>query len=237
MLFLQFMLYSSSFVSIPIKNVVPEASLELCQLKIKQLSPHILKFRTKHEDAQENPFILNCSVVPCSFLFIFHAGSRGLGSNNFWNSSYKEKTTGSSHVSRLSFRFLWLCFCIQNLYKIFVYKMYMTFDKLLYTFCIQNLAGIVLLILHTKHIQKFVKMWYTFCIHFAYIFYTSVVYILCNFCIQNVYKVSVWQSSRSLNSLLCITVTGPTLQEYHNEHVLVQHKKSIPQNKKKLKKK
>ena len=184
MLFLQFMLYSSSFVSIPIKNVVPEASLELCQLKIKQLSPYILKFRTKHEDAQENPFILNCSVVPCSFLFIFQTGSRGLGSNNFWNPSYKEKTTGSSHVSRLSFRFLWLCFCIQNLYKIFVYKMYMTFDKLLYTFCIQNLAGIVLLILHTKHIQKFVKCG----IHFVYILHTFSIHQLYKSCAIFVYK-------------------------------------------------
>ena len=91
MLFLQFMLYSSSFVG-TLKNKMPEAALELCQLKIKQLSPDILKFRTKHED---NPFTLNCSVVPRSFLFIFHAGSRGLGSNNFRNSSYKEKTTGS----------------------------------------------------------------------------------------------------------------------------------------------
>ena len=86
MLFLQFMLYSSSFVG-TLKNEIPEAALELCQLKIKQLSPDILKFRTKHED---NPFTLNCSVVPRSFLFIFHAGSRGLGSNNFRKSSYKK---------------------------------------------------------------------------------------------------------------------------------------------------
>ena len=64
-------------------------------------------------------------------------------------------------------------------------------DKLLYTFCIQNLAGIVLLILYTKCIRKLVKMWYTFCTHSVYILYTSVVYILYNFCIQNVYTVSV----------------------------------------------
>ena len=107
MLFLQFMLYSSSFVGTLVKNVIPEAALELCQLNIKQLSPNILKFRTKHED---NPFTLNCSVVPRSFLFVFHAGSRGLGSNNSRNSSYKEKTAGSARVSRLSFRFLWLWF-------------------------------------------------------------------------------------------------------------------------------
>ena len=30
-------------------------------------------------------------MVPRTFLFIFHAGSRRLGSNNFRNSSYKEK--------------------------------------------------------------------------------------------------------------------------------------------------
>ena len=82
-----------------LKNEIPEAALELCQLKIKQLSPDILKLRTKHED---NP----CSVVPRSFLFVFHARSRGLGSNNSWVSSYKEKTAGLARFSRLSFRFL-----------------------------------------------------------------------------------------------------------------------------------
>ena len=105
MLFLQFMLYSSSFVGTLVKNEIPEAALELCQLNIKQLSPDILKFRTKHED---NPFTCNCPVVSRSFLFVFHAGSRGLGSNNSRNSSYKENTAGSARVSRLSFRFLWL---------------------------------------------------------------------------------------------------------------------------------
>ena len=99
------MLYSSSFVG-TLKTEIPEAALELCQLKIKQLSPDILKFRTKHEDNQDNPFTLNCFVVSRSFLFIFYAGSRGLGSNNSRNSSYKEKTAGLARVSRLSFRFL-----------------------------------------------------------------------------------------------------------------------------------
>ena len=84
--------------------------LELYQLNIKQLSPKILNFRTKHKDNQDNLFTLNCFVVSRSFLFIFHAGWRGLSSNNFRNSSYKEKTARSARVSRLSFRFLWLCF-------------------------------------------------------------------------------------------------------------------------------
>ena len=92
MLFLQFMLYSSFFVG-ALKNEIPEAVLELCQLKIKQLSPDILKFRAKHED---NPFTFNCSLVSRSFLFVFHAGSRDLDSNNSRNSSYKEKTAGSA---------------------------------------------------------------------------------------------------------------------------------------------
>ena len=96
------MLYSSSFVG-TLKNEIPEATLKLCQLKIKQLLPDIFKFRTKHEN---NPFTLNCSVVPRSFLFVFHAGSRGLGSNSSPNSSYKEKTTGTVGVSTLSSRFL-----------------------------------------------------------------------------------------------------------------------------------
>ena len=96
------MLYSSSFVG-ALKNEIPEAALELCQLKIKQLSPDILKFRTKYED---NPFTLNCSVVPRSFLFIFHAGSRGLGSNNFRNSSYKEKNDRFTPCFQTVFPFL-----------------------------------------------------------------------------------------------------------------------------------
>ena len=79
MLFLQFVQYSSSFVGTP-KHETPGAALELCQLKIKQFSLEILKFSTKHED---NPFALNYYLVPCTFLFIFHAGSRRLGSNNF----------------------------------------------------------------------------------------------------------------------------------------------------------
>ena len=105
MFFLQFMLYSSSFGTV-VKNEIPEAALELCQLNINQVSPDIRKFRTKHEDNHDNPFTLNCFVVSRSFLFIFYAGSRGLGSNNFRSSSYKEKTAGSARVSRLSFRFL-----------------------------------------------------------------------------------------------------------------------------------
>ena len=48
MLFLQFILYSSSFVS-TLKNEIPGAALELCHLKLKQFSPEILKFSTKHE--------------------------------------------------------------------------------------------------------------------------------------------------------------------------------------------
>ena len=102
MLFLQVVQYSSSFVGTP-KNEIRGAALELCQLKIKQFSPGILKFSQKHED---NPFPLNCSVIPRTFLFVFHAASRRLGSNSFQKSSYKEKTAGSIRVSRLSFCFL-----------------------------------------------------------------------------------------------------------------------------------
>ena len=97
-LFLQFILYSSSFVGI-LENEIPGAALDPCQLKIEQFSPNILKFNTKHKD---NPFTLNCSMVPHTFLFIFHAGLRRLGSNSFRNSSYKEKTTASVRFSRLS---------------------------------------------------------------------------------------------------------------------------------------
>ena len=100
MFFLQFILYSSSFDTL-VKNEIPEAALELCQLNINQVSPDILKFTTKYK-YKDNPCTLNCFVVSHSFLFIFNAGSRGLGSNNFRNSSYKEKTAGSARVSGLS---------------------------------------------------------------------------------------------------------------------------------------
>ena len=106
MFFLQFILYSSSFVGTHVKNEIREAALELCQLNVNQLSPDILKFRTKHEVNQDNSFTFNCFVVSCSFLFTFNAGSRGLGSETFRNSSHKENTAGSARVSRLSFRFL-----------------------------------------------------------------------------------------------------------------------------------
>ena len=42
---------------------------------------------------------------PALFILIFYAGLCGLGSDNFRNSSYKEKTAGLACVSRLSFRF------------------------------------------------------------------------------------------------------------------------------------
>ena len=84
MFLLQFILYLSSFVD-TLKNEILRAALELCQLKIEHFLPGILKFSTKHED---NRFTLNCSMVPRTFLFIFYAGSGGLGSKNFRNSSY-----------------------------------------------------------------------------------------------------------------------------------------------------
>ena len=63
------------------------------------------------------------------------------------------------------------------------------YDKLLYTFCIRNLAGVVLLILYTKCIQKFVEIWYAFCTYFVDI---SCIHLVQFLCIQNVYTVSVW---------------------------------------------
>ena len=87
---------------------------------------------------------------------------------------------------------IWYTNCIHNVYgvhflliRIDVYKLYTKclytkciphFDKLLSTFCIQNLAGIVLLTLYTKCLQKFVEMWHTFCIHQLYTSCTVLVY-------------------------------------------------------------
>ena len=102
MLFLQFILYSSSFVG-TLVNEIPGAALEPCQLKIKQFSPYILKFSTKHKDY---PFTLKYSMVSRTVWFIFHADLRRPGSNSFQHSSYKEKKVASAHVSRLSSPFL-----------------------------------------------------------------------------------------------------------------------------------
>ena len=46
MLFLHFILYSPFFVA-TLKNEIPGAALEPCQLKVKQFSPDILKFKHK----------------------------------------------------------------------------------------------------------------------------------------------------------------------------------------------
>ena len=67
MLFLQFVQYSLSFAGTP-KNEIPGAALELCQLKIKQFSPGILKFSTKHED---NPFTKTVQWFPKHFCLYF----------------------------------------------------------------------------------------------------------------------------------------------------------------------
>ena len=124
MLFLQFVLYSSSFVGTLKCEILGELPWN-CQLKIEHFSSGILKFNTKHED---NPFNLNCSTVPCTFLFIFHADLRGLGSRNIRNSSYKEKTAASGRVSRLSFCFL--CLWSNKLFCNFYPTLLKTFFKL-----------------------------------------------------------------------------------------------------------
>ena len=67
-LFVQFVLYSSSFVS-TLKNEILGAALELCQLKIEHFSPDILKFNTKHKD---NPFTLLYTVLRFPALFCLY---------------------------------------------------------------------------------------------------------------------------------------------------------------------
>ena len=59
--------------------------------------------------------------------------------------------------------------------------MYSTFQQIFGNICIQNVAGIVLLILYIACIQKFDEMWYiyilfTFCIHQLYTSCTIFVY-------------------------------------------------------------
>ena len=66
-LFLQILLYSSSFVGTP-KKEIREAALEQRQLKIEQFSSGIVRFSTRHED---NSFTLNCSMFPPLFCLYF----------------------------------------------------------------------------------------------------------------------------------------------------------------------
>ena len=67
MLFLLFVQYLSSFFG-TLKNEIPGAALELCQLKIEQFSPDILEFSTKRKD---NPFTLNNYMIPQNILLVF----------------------------------------------------------------------------------------------------------------------------------------------------------------------
>ena len=99
-----------------------------------------------------------------------------------------------------------------DLYKTYTKCLYTKcnphYGKLLYWFCIQNLAGIVLLILCTKYFvykfswhssfdfvyKKLVEMSYTFCIHFVYISCIHLVQFLYTKCM---YTVSVWDGDSS----------------------------------------
>ena len=121
------------------KNEIPGAALELCQLKNKQFFPEFVKFSTKHKD---NLFTLNYYMVSRTFLLIFHAGLRRVGSYNFRNSSYKEKRAGSARVFRLFFRFLWLLFKLGFLQLI--WKASLIFKS--------NLESVLLIIYKTKRI-------------------------------------------------------------------------------------
>ena len=53
-------------------------------------------------------------------------------------------------------------------------------NKLLFIFCLHNLAAIVLLIFEYKMkcIQNFVKMWDKFCIHFVYSVYICCIHLV-----------------------------------------------------------
>ena len=69
-------------------------------------------------------------MVPRTFLFIFHAGSRRLGSNSFRNSSYVEKTAGSARVSEFLYfmttvKHLWELLC-ENNKRLFVVNYFVT---------------------------------------------------------------------------------------------------------------
>ena len=61
-----------------------------------QFSSGILKFGIKHV---VNPLNFKVLKFPALFILVFYAGLHELDSNNFWNSSYKEKTAGLARVS------------------------------------------------------------------------------------------------------------------------------------------
>ena len=84
-------------------------------------------------------------MVRRTFLLIFHVGSRRLGSNNFRNSSYKEKTAGSTRVSRTSssvaHQMLLLLFFIQVLS---IFPKAGTWSHLL-SFCLSSFLNVTFL--------------------------------------------------------------------------------------------
>ena len=98
---------------------IPAAALEPCQLKIKQFSLDILKFHPKHKD---NPFTLNCSMVPRTFCLCFMQARWVLIIFRT-----QEKTTVSARVSRLIFPFFmtmiaWRCHGISRVYFYFLFR-------------------------------------------------------------------------------------------------------------------
>ena len=96
MLFLQFVQYSIRHPLLLLQKM----SARSCPgtMPVKNWAVLTRHSQIQHED---NAFTLNCYMVPRTFLLIFHAGSRRLRSNNYRNSSYKEKSAGSARVSRL----------------------------------------------------------------------------------------------------------------------------------------
>ena len=105
--------------------------------------------------------------------------------------------------------------CVQNLYQMFVYEIYPTFPQtfvyILHTKCIQNVA----FKMHSIFRQTFVYIldtkfsWHSSfdCRNVAYILYTTALYIsaeyiLYNFCIENLYPVSMWDLSHNHSKLI-----------------------------------
>ena len=105
--------------------------------------------------------------------------------------------------------------CVQNVYKMFVYKIYPTFPQsfvyILHTKCIQNVA----FKMYSTFRQTFVYIldtkfsWHSSfdCRNVVYILYTTALYIsaeyiLYNFCIENLYPVSMWDLSHNHSKLI-----------------------------------
>ena len=126
--------------------------------------------------------MLKCGIFACNYLYIHSVWILHTNcTQNFWCTIFVDQN--------------WF---IKTVYKRYVYKMYtkfrQTFVYILYTkfSCHSCLNFVYKMYTEDCRFNFAYKMYTKVCWKVVYILYTSVAYILYNFCIQDVCKISVW---------------------------------------------